>query len=194
MLNMIKIFVGACSMFFCMTAMATIDVPNADKVVAIQMCTVSMPEKITYLQVVNEGKFPSVSGVSFNLDGDTPMNESWEFLSSLGQPVASFWAKIDNDSVPTFVIVDNQVLPIVIIKDMDVAWTEWDYPKFNVENGRQWAISKANSYQTISGLDVKSSNFRFRFKIMLFADYLANMPKYNVTKSAWDNEKIPSCK
>lgn len=195
-MNAIKNFVGACSAFLCMSAMAangSLDVGKG-KVVAIQMCAISTPASITYLQVVFEGKLPSVSSISFNLNGDNTLNEAWESSSLSGQSVASYWGRINNDSLPSFVIVDNQVLPLEMLKFNDEKWTEWVPPMFKVENGVQWAISRVNDYHPkLNDFGAESSNFRFRFKRMSFDDYLSNMPKFNGTKHAWDSEPIPAC-
>jgi hypothetical protein len=167
---------------------------TSPEVIAIQLCSITTPAKLTNLEVVIEGRINSVSAMSFSLDGVTSVSEAWVARSLTDQYVASYWGDISDDQMPTFIIVDGQVLPLEANNISGRKWTAWAAPKFKVANGYSWALNRVNNKKPALGAgNGNDSNFRFRFKRMTFDDYLSNMPKQNGPTKAWSSDPIPAC-
>ena len=167
---------------------------DSREVVAVQLCAINAPAKLTSVQVVTEGWVNSVGGVTFDMDGRTPLTEAWESSSMTGQRVGSYWGSINKYGTPTFVIVENYVLPLKATEVPTDKWTGWKAPQFAVKDGSRFAIMQVNNQKPqLESINGDDTNFRFRFKRMSFDTYLSNMPRQDGPKTAWSDDPIPAC-
>lgn len=171
--------------------------PAADgsqNVIAIQLCAITLQSKLTRLNVVFEGRLNSVSGVTFDTGGGSALTEEWTALSHTGQHVGSYWGAIDKDSTPTFVVVENYVLPLSMSEVPTAKWTAWTSPKFVVKDGYQFAIARANNQEPkLEQIRAADIGFRLRFKRMSFDAYLAHIQPHASPTKSWSDDPIPAC-